>query len=460
VVIGDVLLDVDVEGTAGRLCPDAPVPVVDGARERQRAGGAGLAARLAARFAGAEVVLVTAAGDDAAGRRVGELAQAYAEVVRLPMAGATARKTRIRVAGQTLVRVDEGDGRASHGPLPDRVDELLRRAGAVLVSDYGRGVAAHPRIRRLLARRPDGAPVVWDPHPNGPPPSPGTRLATPNEAEARIFAEPLAGTVTGGPFAEAAAHSAALVGRWRVTGVAVTLAERGALLSVGDAVPYVAPPAGAPGHRVDGCGAGDCFAAAAALVLHGGGTLTEAVTEAVRRAGEFVRAGGVGGLDGPPPATGEEGVWEVVRRVRESGGRVVATGGCFDLLHAGHVGLLHAARRLGDCLVVCANSDASVRALKGPGRPLVPAADRVRVLGALECVDAVTVFDEPTPARLLDRLRPDLWVKGGDYSGLDLAEADVVRRHGGQVVLLPYLDGRSTTALVARAREMARGDAG
>jgi D-beta-D-heptose 7-phosphate kinase / D-beta-D-heptose 1-phosphate adenosyltransferase len=461
VVIGDALLDVDVEGTAGRLCPDAPVPVVDCAHERQRAGGAGLAARLAARFTGEEVVLVTAVGDDAAGRRVTELAETYAEVVRVPMAGATSCKTRIRVAGQTLVRVDRGDGRAAGGPLPVRVAQVLRRAGAVLVSDYGCGVAAHPEIRRLLAGMPDGTPVVWDPHPGGPVPLPGARLVTPNEAEARILARGRAVAVSGGPFTEAAAHSAALVDRWRVTGVAVTLGEHGALLSVGGAVPYVAPAETVPDHRVDGCGAGDCFAAGAAHVLHAGGTLTEAVTEAVRRAGEFVHAGGVAALDGPPrsavrpPAGCGESVWEVVRLIRESGGRVVATGGCFDLLHAGHVSLLRAARRLGDGLVVCVNSDASVRAIKGPDRPLVPAADRVRVLAALEYVDAVAVFDEATPARLLDRLRPDLWVKGGDYSGIDLAEADVVRRHGGQVVLLPYLDGHSTTALVARARETA-----
>lgn len=460
VVIGDALLDVDVDGTAERLCPDAPVPVVDYAYERQRAGGAGLATRLAAGFTAREVVLITAFGDDVAGRRVGALAKVHAEVVRVPLTGLTSSKTRVRVAGQTLVRIDQGDGQVADGPLPVRAEELLGQAGAVLVSDYGLGMAAHPQIRRLLAGLPDGTPVVWDPHPNGPAPQPGARLVTPNEAEARIFARDQADAVTGGLFAQAAADSAALVDRWRVAGVAVTLAEHGALLSVGQAVPYVSPPEDVSVDRqVDGCGAGDCFAAAAAHVLHAGGTLTEAVTEAVRRAGEFVHAGGVTALDETPRSSVRQAavingnLCEVVRRVRESGGRVVATGGCFDLLHAGHVSLLRAARRLGDFLVVCANSDASVRALKGPDRPLVPAADRVRVLAALECVDAVAVFDELTPTSLLDRLRPDLWVKGGDYSGIELAEAEVVRRHGGQVVLLPYLDGHSTTALVARVRK-------
>jgi rfaE bifunctional protein nucleotidyltransferase chain/domain len=117
--------------------------------------------------------------------------------------------------------------------------------------------------------------------------------------------------------------------------------------------------------------------------------------------------------------------------------------------------MLREARCLGDCLVVCVNSDASVRTLKGPDRPLVPIADRTRVLAALECVDAVAVFDELTPVELLERLRPDVWVKGADYSGVDLVEAETVRRHGGEVVLLPYLDGRSTSRLVARVRETA-----
>jgi rfaE bifunctional protein nucleotidyltransferase chain/domain len=136
---------------------------------------------------------------------------------------------------------------------------------------------------------------------------------------------------------------------------------------------------------------------------------------------------------------------------------VVATGGCFDLLHAGHVATLRAARRLGDCLVVCLNSDTSVRRLKGPGRPVMPEVDRTRVLEALECVDSVVVFEDDTPVRVLEQLRPDVWVKGGDYAGADLPEAGVLTRWGGQAVVLPYVPGRSTTALV---RELARTGAG
>lgn len=130
---------------------------------------------------------------------------------------------------------------------------------------------------------------------------------------------------------------------------------------------------------------------------------------------------------------------------------MVAAGGCFDLLHAGHVHLLAAARLLGDCLIVCLNSDASVRRVKGPERPLVPQQDRQATLEALSCVDAVAVFDEDTPASLLDRLRPHIFAKGGDYSGRPLSESDILARWGGQVVTLPYLDGRSSSALIKLA---------
>ncbi|MEA2454918.1 MAG: D-beta-D-heptose 7-phosphate kinase / D-beta-D-heptose 1-phosphate adenosyltransferase, partial [Thermoleophilaceae bacterium] len=123
----------------------------------------------------------------------------------------------------------------------------------------------------------------------------------------------------------------------------------------------------------------------------------------------------------------------------------------FDLLHAGHVRTLEAARRLGDALVVCLNSDESVRRLKGPDRPLVPECDRAAVLGALSCVDAVLVFGEDTPERALEQLRPQIWVKGGDYEGADLPEEHVLRRWGGRALLVPYVEGRSTTRLIEEA---------
>ena len=138
--------------------------------------------------------------------------------------------------------------------------------------------------------------------------------------------------------------------------------------------------------------------------------------------------------------------------MRERGGTVVATGGCFDLLHAGHVGTLEAARALGDCLVVCLNSDASVGRLKGPDRPLVPEYDRAAVLAALRCVDAVVIFEEDDPRAVLRELRPDVWAKGGDYAIAELPEAATMAEWGGRAVVVPYVAGRSTTRLIEVAR--------
>lgn len=241
---------------------------------------------------------------------------------------------------------------------------------------------------------------------------------------------------------------------WGIDGVAVTLGSEGALLCDGSDTPFLAPARPARG---DACGAGDSFAAGAVAALAGGGSLTDAVTEGVHRASEFVRAGAAAGVAARLAETGSarlvpergEDAWDVVERTRRAGGTVVATGGCFDLLHAGHVSMLQQARRLGDCLIVCVNSDASVRRRKGPTRPVTPAADRVRVLEALSDVDAALVFDDDTPAPLLERLRPDVWVKGADYAGTTLPEAETVRAHDGEVVLLPLLEGRSTTRLLS-----------
>jgi rfaE bifunctional protein nucleotidyltransferase chain/domain len=230
----------------------------------------------------------------------------------------------------------------------------------------------------------------------------------------------------------------------------VTLGAAGAAL-----VPPSGTPLVAPAEKVDAydtCGAGDAFAAAAAVALAAGATPADAVRDAVAAAGRFVRDGAASAVLTQralvPAHTADVDAVTLAERVRAGGGRVVMAGGCFDLLHAGHVDYLEGARRLGDCLVVAINGDESLRRLKGEGRPLVPAPDRVRILQALACVDAVVVFDEPTPAEVLRRVRPDVFAKGGDYLGVDLPEADVVSEFGGQVVALPYLPGRSTTRLV------------
>ena len=447
VVVGDALLDVDLVGTASRLTPDAPVPVVEDVETRERPGGASLAAVLAA--ASRDVVLVAPMADDEGAERLRALLDGRVQLIPVPAGGGTAVKRRVRVGGHSVVRIDSGDPVVRLRALPAEAEEAIRTAGAVLVADYGRGTTAADDVRAALTAA--HGPVVWDPHPRGADPVPSARLVTPNGAEAARVAVAAGVHVVGDGLAAVGARAEALIRHWGVGAVAVTLGARGALLSYGEGAPMVVPAVPVTGG--DPCGAGDAFAAAAAQALADGAVTGEAVSAAVAAASAFVARGGASAWDADEPnVVAEPRADGVIARVRAAGGTVVATGGCFDLLHPGHVATLRAARGLGDCLVVCINSDASVRRLKGPARPLVTAADRARVLEALEFVDAVEVFDEDTPAEVLDRLRPDVWAKGGDYAGADLPEAAVLRRWGGQAVVLPYLDGHSTTALVARSR--------
>jgi D-beta-D-heptose 7-phosphate kinase / D-beta-D-heptose 1-phosphate adenosyltransferase len=435
VVVGDVLLDVDTVGSVERLCPDAPAPVVEVGTERRRAGGAGLAAAFAAED-GCEVVLVCPLADDPAAAEVVRLLRPAVTVLPLPSQGSTPVKHRVMAGDRGLVRIDSGSGAVPDGRVPPSVREAMERADGVLVSDYGRGTTSDSAVRNLLGEVAARRPVVWDPHPRGADPVAGSRVATPNAAEAAATSG-----LPGTDLAAVGAQADALVRRWSVGAVAITLGARGALLSHGDGVPALVPAR--PVHGPDPCGAGDRFASRAAVRLAEGAVVSEALESAVEAATDFV-AGGGPSSGGPPTAT-------TLEQVRARGGTVVATGGCFDLLHAGHIATLQAARQLGDWLVVCLNSDASVRRLKGAPRPLVPASDRARVLEALECVDAVVVFDEDTPAEAMRRIRPDVWVKGGDYAGVHLPEQEVLAEWGGQAVAVPYLDGRSSTRLVRAA---------
>jgi D-beta-D-heptose 7-phosphate kinase / D-beta-D-heptose 1-phosphate adenosyltransferase len=459
VVVGDALLDVDVEGGVERLCPDAPVPVLDQHAERCRPGGAGLAAALAA-LDGREVTLITALARDAAAERLRARLQEFdVEVVDLGLDGATPEKVRVRCDGRALLRVDRGGGAGRVGALSAAALRALSAAHAILVADYGRGVTALDELRTALAATAGRTPVVWDPHPRGGEPPPGMRLATPNRAEAQRFAA----EVRGDDLRAHALRGRALVERWQASAVSITLGAAGALIAAAEGPPTVVPAR--PVHGGDPCGAGDRYASAAAGLLGDGASLSEAVSGAVACASAFFAAGGAGAVEprsramrGVPvrPSGGLRAAQRLVAEVRARGGTVVAAGGCFDLLHAGHVGLLEAARALGDCLIVCLNSDASVRRLKGPGRPLVGEQDRAAVLAGLRCVDAVVTFDEDTPEALLQRLRPDVWAKGGDYTLAHLPEAALLESWGGQAVVLPYLEGRSSSRLLEEATRRAR----
>jgi rfaE bifunctional protein nucleotidyltransferase chain/domain len=448
VVVGDALLDVDLRGVSRRDCPDAPAPVLEEPESWYRPGGAALAARRARRE-GHDVVLVTAVGRDEA---AGDLAALVGEGVRLvglPLMEHTPTKTRVQANGRTVARLDRGcEGVELDAPAED-LAAALAGAAAVLVADYGHGLTRQRAVRRALAACADRVPLVWDPHPRGADPVPGTRLATPNAAEAGV---------AGGADAEALRRAGELAGAWGVHSVAVTLGARGAAWSdAGNGCALL------PGEPVDSptdtCGAGDAFAAACATALADGGDVRDAVRRGVASASAFVAGGGASAYAVPRPAArGRRAAAVPGPRTGEGRGRerVVATGGCFDVLHAGHVDLLRRARALGDRLVVLLNSDSSVRALKGSGRPVVAEQDRARVLSALDCVDEVVVFDEDTPVRALEELRPDVWVKGGDYDVEDLPETPVVRRAGGEVVTVPLVPGHSTTGLITRIRGRGR----
>lgn len=457
VVVGDALLDRDLDGRVERLCPDAPAPVVDDIEVRMRPGGAALAAALLARDTAVEhdigdVVLVTALGDDDAGRELRALATAAGvDVEDLGQASPTPEKVRIRAGDRPVARLDYGGrGADGIGNLTARAARCVEEARAVLVADYGRGLTAQRSVRETLAHRRSGAPLVWDPHPRGAAPTPGASLVTPNASELATFVDATTTTL-----AELAAGAESLRREWDARALAVTRGEDGALLATGSAHPLVVPAercvAGDP------CGAGDRFASAALVALGQGALPSEAIVAAVASATAFVAAGGAAAVRfdrGDEHAEREtlDGAFGTAASVRARGGTVVATSGCFDLLHAGHVSALRAARALGDWLVVCLNSDDSVRRLKGADRPLVPEHDRAAVLRGLTCVDEVVVFDDDTPARALEALRPHVFVKGGDYGTTSLPEADVLAQWGGQAVIVPYLEGRSTTRLVEEVK--------
>ncbi|MBW4042954.1 MAG: bifunctional heptose 7-phosphate kinase/heptose 1-phosphate adenyltransferase [Acidobacteria bacterium] len=440
-VIGDLLLDVDIEGDVERLAPYAPVPVLDVVSETKRAGGAGLVATLLHRD-GDTVTLVTALGDDA---RAAELPPLLAGVTlvtgRSP--SPTVVKTRIRSREQPVVRIDEGSGRPEAPIVTPEMLAAVATADLVVVADYGRRLLDDPALREAVAEAATRVPVVWDPHARGSQPVPGV-VVTPNMAEARVFSAVEGGGV---PFADEAALR--LLTTWRVAAVVVTMGGLGALLRrSADGLPLIA--SGPLVQEADVNGAGDRFASALAVALGHGRELGDAVQAAVLETGRFLSDGGVATLtDVTPPAvtSREHDALAVVERVRAAGGTVVATGGVFDLIHAGHARTLSAARALGDCLIVLLNSDESVQRLKGPERPLMSADDRVDLLLALEVVDGVIVFGEDTPSDAIRRVRPDLWVKGGDYAAADLPEAAVLGEWGGRAVTVPFFPGRSTTRL-------------
>jgi bifunctional ADP-heptose synthase (sugar kinase/adenylyltransferase) len=223
VVVGDVMLDVDLVGTSVRQSPEAPVPVLHDLTEHRRPGGAALAALLAARGR-RPVILVAPIADDEAGRQLRELLEDQVEVVALPWQGTTPVKTRLRAGDHPIARLDRGGATGPITAIPERVADALPDAAAILVSDYGLGATADPRLRAAIASAADTVPVVWDPHPRGACPVPGTSLVTPNERE--LF--DVLGREPVSTLAGVGRAAATLRRKWSVPAVCVTLGGRGA----------------------------------------------------------------------------------------------------------------------------------------------------------------------------------------------------------------------------------------
>lgn len=473
-VVGDALLDRWLHGASTRLCREAPVPQVDlDARVDVPGGAANAAGNLAA--LGARTSLLAVVGDDPEGDALlGAAAAAGVDVepVIVDPARTTATKHRLTAAGQLLMRFDQGTrgplGPSAERALVDRLRALLPQVDALVVSDYDGGVRTPAVLAAVAAwsHRPGAGPRVCTVDARDPAAWARIRptAVKPNHTEAaRLLGLPEA--PRGVDRAEAiTVHGARLLAATGARIAAVTLDTDGAVVLEQGQPPYRTYAAAVETPRPTGCG--DTYAAALTLALAAGGGTIEAAELASAAAGVVVRKPGTAPCTAEELRRGDavglkrlEGPWAVeaaVRAHRVAGRRIVFTNGCFDLLHRGHVTYLSRAKALGDVLVVAVNDDASVARLKGPARPINPVGDRLEVLAALSCVDHVVAFADDSPTDLLRATRPDVYVKGGDYTRETLPEAPLVEALGGAVAILDYLDDRSTTGMIERMSRQAR----
>ena len=470
-VVGDVMLDRFVSGRVNRVSPEAPALVVEVSEERALAGGAAnVAANIAA--LGGQAVLVGVIGQDAVGR---ELAEAVAAagvtdaLVRLP-GRPTTQKTRYLGGDRHLLRADRervGLDPAEERRVLDAACARMAECEAVVLSDYAKGVVSPAVAQAVIAAATAvGAPVAVDPKRADLAPFRGARLLTPNRKEMQL--------ATGEDCSDDASCDRAGAALLALTGAAVllTLSEQGVVLYRADAAPW-RDPARAKVVR-DVSGAGDTVIATAALALAAGAAMADAAHLANTAASVVVGKSGTACataqelnlalLHGPDesltagklaPLSQAVGVAQDWRR---AGLRVGFTNGCFDLLHPGHVKLLSAARTLCDRLVVGLNTDASISRLKGPERPIQSELARAEVMGALRSVDLVVLFEEDTPLALIRALRPDVLVKGADYTVETVVGSDLVLGWGGRVDLVELAPDQSSSRLIARSRSRQAGD--
>lgn len=461
-VVGDLMLDEYVMGAVERISPEAPVPVVRVRDTEHRLGGAANVARQVAAL-GAEVCLAGVIGDDAAGEDFLRLCAAShldtSAVVKLPERRTT-RKLRVLGHSQQLLRLDWEDAKPCAPQVTVRMISKLTegpRPDAIILSDYAKGVLTAETIAGLTGLRGTG-PIVVDPKHRDFTRYRGATTITPNLRELEAAAGQ---TLDADDAAAVAAAARPLAEAAGLEAMVVTLGDRG-MLVVPKQGHYTAVPA-IQRAVYDVTGAGDTAISVLTLSLAAKAPLLAAAQLANAAAGVSVGQIGAVAVDASSirdalaarPDSKILSRDDLVARAatwRMAGKRIVFTNGCFDLLHAGHLSLLSQAAKLGDVLVLAINSDASVRRLKGAERPLVPQEDRAAVLAALEFVDAVTIFDEDTPLEVLQSVRPQVLVKGGDYKLETVVGRDFMEATGGRVTLVPLTPEKSTTALVERIR--------
>jgi D-beta-D-heptose 7-phosphate kinase/D-beta-D-heptose 1-phosphate adenosyltransferase len=461
-VVGDVMLDRYIRGEVVRISPEAPVPVVRVVEETHRPGGAANVAVNLARL-GARAVVAGFVGADEGGEmlRAGLREQGVEARLVLCRDFPTTSKVRVLGGGQQMLRLDRErtDQRQveEYEQLWRLAREALETCDALVLSDYAKGGLTIEGCRELIgAARAAGKPVLVDPKHEDFSRYWGATTVCPNLSELRRAAK----LETEG--LDAALDAAErMVTELGLEFLTVTLGEMGIAL----VRPGQRELVKAEARQVfDVSGAGDTVIATLALAACSG--LTPEVGVEVANAAAGIVVGKVGTapvekhelIAALTPEIGLHAQGKVVDRAelqcrlmlwRQNHERIVFTNGCFDLLHVGHVALVERARGFGARLVVAMNSDASVRRLKGPGRPIVGEQERARLLAALAAVDAVVVFDEKTPLELILDVRPDVLVKGGDYAAEDVVGAREVQSWGGQVEIVPLVEGISTTRLIA-----------
>lgn len=459
--IGDIMLDRYVYGSAERLSPEAPIPVLRKTREKEVPGGLGnVVANLAALGAGVSVLSIV--GDDEAGRSLSRLIDertGKAGGLIVDPSRPTTVKTRFVAGQQQLLRVDDEDAKAVSGltaqEMGRRLADAVDGCDVVVLSDYAKGVLTREIVARVMELAAQaGKPVVVDPKVRDFSFYRGASVITPNRKELEEAAGFRAGTDD-----EVRAAALKLIDACGVRAVLATRSQDGmSVITAKDDPVHIRAQAR---EVFDVSGAGDTVVAVLSAALAVGAPLAAAAQLANAAAGIVVGKSGTAtvtadeihaALTRPSAggATSLPGVMELAERWRSQGFRVGFTNGCFDLLHPGHVSLLRQAREQCDRLVVGLNSDASVRRLKGASRPVHDQDARATVLSALDMVDAVILFDEDTPIDLIRALRPDVLVKGADYTVDRVVGADVVMSYGGRVHLAALEDGFSTTATVRK----------